>query len=251
MNTKNLLNDLETAIIEGSLRSGTKLPPERTLAAQYKISRSSVREAMQQLKAKSLVKSRHGGGHYVSNQLQESHSQTLLDLLARNPEAHFDLLEFRRCIEGECAYYAALRANALDLEVLQNAYQELEKAYACNKLGAKPETDANFHLAIAEASHNVIFLHQIKSLFTALQNNMHINIGRMLENSNSSNEALMAQHTAIYKAIINRDSCAAQEAMHHHINYVEKILQDIQREHFRKERSERRKYLQQEIHPKG
>jgi GntR family transcriptional repressor for pyruvate dehydrogenase complex len=240
MNTSDKLYEhYESAIVEGSLRSGTRLPAERELARRFSLSRTSVREALQRLKAKGWVVSKRGGGHYVSNQLQQDIAEPLLKILDNNTDAHFDLLEFRHSIEGDCAYNAALRANEVDLKALTQAYQNLQEAYQQHDIVAEANADANFHLAIAEASHNLIFLHLIKSLMTVLQINMHSSITRMFENQ-IAREALMNQHAAIYDAIINRQPSTAKKAAHQHIRYVEELLQDLTREQHRRERSQRR-----------
>ncbi len=237
--SESLYKYLETAIIEGSLRSGERLPPERILAERFSLSRSSVREALQALKAKGWLVSRQGGGHYVSQQLNQELAEPILKILSSSPDAHFDLLEFRRTMEGDCAYHAALRANDVDLVTLSEKYQNLKKANQHKNISAEAEADAAFHLSIAEASHNLIYLHLSKSLFSALRISMHSSIQKMLEN-NIARIELMNQHSAIYEAIINRQPGTARDAVHAHIRYVENLLQDLTREQYRKERSERR-----------
>lgn len=59
---QHLIDNLETAIIEGSLRTGQRLPAERYLAEKYHLSRSGVREVLQGLKAKGWITSKPGGG---------------------------------------------------------------------------------------------------------------------------------------------------------------------------------------------
>ncbi|MGH1486424.1 MAG: FCD domain-containing protein [Cellvibrionaceae bacterium] len=237
--SEDLYSYYEAAIVEGSLRSGARLPAERELAQRFSISRTSVREVLQRLKAKGWVVSKRGGGHYVSSQLQQDIAEPILKILSNNPDAHFDLLEFRHSIEGDCAYNAALRANEVDIQALTAAYHALQKAYQQHDIAAEANADAGFHLAIAEASHNLIFLHLVKSLFTVLQTNMRSSISKMFENQ-IAREALMNQHSAIYDAIINRQPSTAKEAAHQHIRYVEQLLQDLLREQYRRERSERR-----------
>ncbi len=81
----------------------------------------------------------------------------LLHLLESNPEAQRDLLEFRHTLEASCAYYAALRATDVDRERLTAAFNELQDCYSRHDEVSRAEegaADANFHLAIAEASHN-------------------------------------------------------------------------------------------------
>ena len=64
-----ILAQLETMILEGSLKPGQKLPAERELAKQFDVSRPSLREAIQKLEAKNLVTRRQGGGTYVSDEI--------------------------------------------------------------------------------------------------------------------------------------------------------------------------------------
>ena len=103
---------LEFLILEGTLRPGEKLPPERELAKQFDVSRPSLREAIQRLEAKGLLLRRQGGGTFVQSSLWQSFSDPLVELLSDHPESQFDLLETRHALEGIAAYYAALRSVA-------------------------------------------------------------------------------------------------------------------------------------------
>ena len=114
----NIVEQLETMILEGTLQPGQRLPPERALAEQFGVSRPSLREAVQRLAAKGLLISRQGGGNFVTEHLGASFSDPLIRLLENRPEAHRDLLEFRRTLEADCAYYAAQRATEVDKELL-------------------------------------------------------------------------------------------------------------------------------------
>ncbi|STT50592.1 transcriptional regulator PdhR [Klebsiella pneumoniae] len=105
---------LEFLILEGTLRPGEKLPPERELAKQFDVSRPSLREAIQRLEAKGLLLRRQGGGTFVQSRLWQSFSDPLVELLSDHPESQFDLLETRHALEGIAAYYAALRSNDED-----------------------------------------------------------------------------------------------------------------------------------------
>lgn len=158
-----IVAQLEAMILEGTLKSGERLPAERVLAEQFGVSRPSLREAIQKLVAKGLLVSRQGGGNYVTESLGATFSDPLLHLLEGNPEAQRDLLEFRHTLEGSCAYYAALRATSLDHQRLTEAFEALQACYARNDQVSAEEgaADARFHLAIAEASHNTVLLHTI------------------------------------------------------------------------------------------
>ena len=121
-----IVEQLEGMILEGTLKSGERLPAERALAEQFGVSRPSLREAIQKLAAKGLLVSRQGGGNYVADSLGSTFSDPLLHLLENNPEAQRDLLEFRQTLEASCAYYAALRATEVDRERLTSAFEALQ-----------------------------------------------------------------------------------------------------------------------------
>ena len=125
-----IVEQLEGMILEGTLKSGERLPAERALAEQFGVSRPSLREAIHKLSAKGLLVSRQGGGNYVATSLGSTFSDPLLQLLESNPEAQRDLLEFRHTLEASCAFYAASRATEMDRERLRLAFERLQDCYA-------------------------------------------------------------------------------------------------------------------------
>ncbi len=125
-----IVSQLETMILEGTLKAGERLPAERALAERFGVSRPSLREAIQKLAARGLLVSRQGGGNYVADSLGSTFSDPLLQLLESNPEAQRDLLEFRHTLEGSCAFYAAQRATELDRQRLREAFAALQDCYS-------------------------------------------------------------------------------------------------------------------------
>ncbi|HSX71735.1 MAG TPA: FCD domain-containing protein [Pseudomonas sp.] len=241
-----IVERLETMILEGTLKAGERLPAERLLAERFGVSRPSLREAIQKLVAKGLLVSRQGGGNYVAAGLGSTFSDPLLHLLESNPDAQRDLLEFRHTLEGSCAFYAAQRATPVDHERLRAAYDELQRCYAPDSKASRAEegaADARFHLAIAEASHNAVLLHTIRGLFDLLKHNVVTNIGGMYLQRSETRERLREQHRALYEAIIERRAGEARELSNHHIHYVQEVLAEAQQEAKRLERSQRRQGL--------
>ena len=239
----NIVEQLETMILEGTLQPGQRLPAERALAEQFGVSRPSLREAVQKLAAKGLLTSRQGGGNYVSETLGSSFSDPLLGLLEGRPEAQRDLLEFRHTLEADCAYYAALRATELDREHLQTAYDKLQACYAADSKASRADegaADARFHLAIAEASHNIVLLHTIRGLFDLLKRNVVTNIGGMYALREESRRMLVAQHGALFEAIMQGRADEARRLASEHISYVQEVLDQSQQESVRMARSQRR-----------
>ena len=106
---------IEAMILDGSLVVGQRLPSERELCGKLDVSRNSLREALKELRARGVIETRRGSGTRVAF-FQEFHPSTpLQSLLQNHPQTLHSLLEVRRTLEGEAAYYAAQRATAADL----------------------------------------------------------------------------------------------------------------------------------------
>jgi len=239
-----IVEQLEGMILEGTLKSGERLPAERALAERFGVSRPSLREAIQKLAAKGLLISRQGGGNYVVESLGSTFSDPLLHLLENNPEAQRDLLEFRQTLEASCAYYAALRATEVDRERLTAAFEELQDCYTRPDEVSRAEegaADARFHLAIAEASHNAVLLHTIRGLFDLLKRNVVTNIGGMYQQRTETRDMLISQHRDLYLAIIEGRAEQAREVSTRHLLYVQEVLEEVRQEVQRVARAERRK----------
>ena len=239
-----IVEQLEGMILEGTLKSGERLPAERALAERFGVSRPSLREAIQKLAAKGLLVSRQGGGNYVVDSLGSTFSDPLLHLLESNPEAQRDLLEFRQTLEASCAYYAALRATEVDRERLTAAFEALQDCYARADEVSRVEegaADARFHLAIAEASHNAVLLHTIRGLFDLLKRNVVTYIGGMYQQRTETRDMLINQHRDLYLAIIEGRAEQAREVSTRHLLYVQEVLEEVRQEVQRVARAERRK----------
>ncbi|MGI6408252.1 MAG: FCD domain-containing protein [Gammaproteobacteria bacterium] len=234
-----IMQRLEAMILEGSLKPGQKLPPERELAEQFGVSRPSLREAVQKLVARGLLTSRQGGGNYVCEQLGQSFSDPLLKLLAGHDEFHYDLLEFRHALEGLAAHYAALRATDADKAMLQRRFDALVATYKAMDPVQEAEADAAFHLAIAEAAHNVVLLHNMRGIFALLEQSIVKNLTSLFER-HGSRDLLYDQHRALLEAILSGDAEAARARSHEHLVFVEDSLLELSREETRFERAMRR-----------
>jgi len=219
----------QTRILEGSWKPGDRLPSERDLAVELSISRPSLREAIQKLVSKGLLRTRHGGGTYVTNQLEAPFVDPWQDMLSGHPRLQSDLFEFRGMMESEAAYLAAERATAADLTLIETRFNELEYAYDSRDLTRCSDVDVAFHQAIAEASHNVMIGHLTASLFRVI----HGHISSSLEHLSTKPprwEQLTVQHRAIWHSIRDRQPEAAAKAASSHIEFVQQSMADTAKE---------------------
>jgi GntR family transcriptional regulator, transcriptional repressor for pyruvate dehydrogenase complex len=231
-----ITKELETMMIEGLLKPGDRLPPERELAERFDVSRPSLREAIQNLKAKGMVVSRQGGGNYISDDLGSELRDPLLQAMSTHPEFRYDLLEFRDAMEGISTYYAAIRSTDEDKEKLTKAYNELINANQEKNPALEAKLDAAFHLTIAECAHNAVMLHTMRALFQMLAQSIAANLDYLFQHAEARGK-VMEQHTAIYQAIMESDPQAAKNAIHSHLSYVEDILLEVSRLESRRQRA--------------
>ncbi len=237
-----IMQQLETMILEGTLKPGQKLPPERELAVQFEVSRPSLREAVQKLAARGLLESRQGGGTYVAKELGNSLSDPLLELFKSHPESQYDLLEFRHALEGVSAYYAALRSTPADKEAIRALYDQLQQHHDEKHFDKEVEADVEFHLAIAAATHNVVLLHMMRALFTLLRQHIWDNLEQVYPKPEIRSR-IHEQHHRLLQAILEGDPDAARQAAHAHLAFVEDALLQQGKENTRLERALRRSTL--------
>ncbi|NAW87772.1 pyruvate dehydrogenase complex transcriptional repressor PdhR, partial [Photobacterium halotolerans] len=231
--------ELERLILEGIWSPGDQLPPERELARQFDVSRPSVREAIQRLEAKHLLTRRQGGGTFVSDQLWQSFSDPLLDLLAAHPETQLDLLESRHALEGLAAYYAALRGNEDDFDRIRACHSRIQEAQQQGDLKSEAAAVMQYLIAVTESAHNLVLLHIIRSLAPLLEQNVLQNF-ELLNRRPEVVEKVSKHRADIVHAIVSGQPEMAREASHAHLAYIEETLLDLTLEDSRRERSLRR-----------
>jgi GntR family transcriptional repressor for pyruvate dehydrogenase complex len=219
---------IEKLILRGILRPGERLPSERELAEKLGVSRPSLREAVAELQDKGLLTSRAGAGIFVADVLGSAFSPALIRLFADHDEAVFDYIAFRRDLEGLAAERAARLASDTDLRVVQTVFEKMEAAHTKRSPKTEAELDAEFHMAIIEASHNVVMLHMMRSMFQLLQEGVFYNRQVMFK-QRTTRGALLDQHRAINAALQARDGEAARAAVTAHLDYVENSLADQQK----------------------
>lgn len=231
--------ELEKMILEGLLEPGDRLPSERQLAQELEVSRPSLREALQKLEAAGLVETRHGGGTYVRNAIAASVTDPLADVFERHPEAALDFIEFRETLDGISAYYAALRGTEDDHKMLSERFAAIEAAHQLDDSALEAQRDAEFHIAIAEASHNVILLHVVRGLLELLRKDVVFNRAQLYSGP-GQRELLLQHHRLICDAILSGDAEKARNAAQAHMHHVDQTIRDRQLRRSRAEVSHRR-----------
>lgn len=223
-----VVRQIEQLILRGVLRPGERLPSERELSDRLGVSRPSLREAVSELQDKGLLETRAGSGVFVAEVLGNAFSPALIRLFAAHDEAVFDYIAFRRDIEGLAADRACRMASDTDLRVIDTVFKRMEAAHPKRNPAEEAAIDADFHMAIIEASHNTIMLHMLRSMFDLLREGVFYNRNVMFK-QRTTRDDLLEQHRAINTALQKRDAVAARAAVTAHLDYVESELRDEKR----------------------
>lgn len=218
-----IVKQMEAHVLDATWPPLARIPSERVLAASWDVSRSTVREATQRLSARGLLVSRHGSGVFVTDRLQARLASPWSQLLADSPVRREDTLEFRLVFECATARLAAERASPDEQALLGAIVARMREAVERGDVEAEAAADAEFHAALAAASHNAMFRHFHASVIPALRAHITLNTfdaTRGEPRSRRRTLARLAQHEKIYEAIRKGQPLAAQRAMHAHITFV-------------------------------
>lgn len=209
--TQQVVEHVRGLISSGALRPGDRLPPERELARELKISRSSLRAGIGFLSAMGVLKSRHGAGTFVSSGPPALDSSSLTVLGALHGFLPWQMFEARLVIEASVASLAAERAS--DEHVAELA-EEVAEMYA--SLSDPHEYlihDIRFHRTIARAAGNPI----LAALMETITSNLYDNRRLTVANSQDLMESA-GMHREIYRAIRSHNPPQAKETMERHLN---------------------------------
>lgn len=214
-----VVRQIESLILHGVLRPGERLPAERDLSDRLGVSRPSLREAVAELQERGLLVARAGAGIFVADVLGSAFSPALVELFRSDDQALFDYVAFRRDMEGLAAERAARQGSDTDLKVIDTIFRKMEAAHSKRDPSDEAALDADFHMAIIEASHNVIMLHMLRSMYDLLKEGVFYNRQAMFR-QRTTRDQLLDQHRAINTALQARDPVAARAAVEAHLSYV-------------------------------
>ncbi|TCB75133.1 transcriptional regulator LldR [Acinetobacter sp. ANC 4173] len=236
------VQSLRVLIEQSNMQVGDRLPAERKLCEQLGVSRSSLREAIQQLTSQGMLVSKVGAGTYLqqspSSWSQHQIVQPLSELIDEDPAYRFDVQEARIILEGGTAWHAALRATPEDIQHIRNCYDQITHFQSLGDDEQAARADANFHLAIAEASHNLVLIQVMRGVFDLLQFNVALGRRKVYSEAHRFDQ-LHEQHLQVIDAIERRDPEAARKAVCGHIEFVVQQVRSIDEEEARRQRSSR------------
>lgn len=208
--TELVAESLLAELSKGTLKPGDRLSPERELAKQLRVGRTTVREALKLLTLSGLLEAKPGQGTYVRQEFTSFLSQQIeWPLLLDIGEVEM-IVEVREALETKSVRLAAERRTPEDIERLRVFQQVLE--IRGRDIEQETALDLAFHHAIAAASQNKLLSRLMRALDNMLRHYMALS-GHIADTV----EETMAEHQVIYEAIAAGDPDAAEQAMVDHL----------------------------------
>jgi GntR family transcriptional regulator, transcriptional repressor for pyruvate dehydrogenase complex len=208
-----LYEQIVSQIVAASLPTGERLPSESRLCELFGVSRPVVREALFRLQADGLVVTRHGAGTYVTKRPRDEFLRLapiggIADLMR--------CFELRIALEGEAAFLGAERRTSSTLAEIDASLAALDLVIKSREVGV--DADHRFHVAVARASHNDLFVQSLDALSAHIFAGMHVARSLSLDHSRQRLIAVQNEHEAIAHAIRIGDAGLARSAMRSHID---------------------------------
>ena len=211
---EDIVQQLNSLIRQRDLEHGARLPAERVLAEQFKVSRSSVREAIRSLELQGLLVSKRGSGTFINTENLEAVVALIATTLSSGGETLKEIFEVRHLLEPQIAAVAAQRANEGEVrrlgEILEVQQQQIQQG------DSGVDADTAFHFALASATHNSALV----KVVSAVEDILRLSRDQSLQEPGRAQRSL-ASHRQILEMVRAGDASGARQAMEHHLTSVE------------------------------
>jgi GntR family transcriptional repressor for pyruvate dehydrogenase complex len=217
--SQSIIEQFVRFIVNDDIKAGDRLPSERDLAARFRVSRPSLREALRVLEAIGLVEIRPGGGTFVSDLNITPFLSVIAPLFVRRKGYEVEFLELRIMLELKAAEMAA-RSQRTDKDaLLLPPVQSMKEAAGSSDPEAGVRADIDFHRAVFDLADSYLLQKTAEFVVITLEYTISHSRKMILERVGSTEE-LYLQHRAIYEAVRDGDAAAAKARMESHLRYA-------------------------------
>lgn len=212
--TDQIIDQLIAMISEGKFKPGDKLPSETALMELFGVGRSSLREAVGALSLIGMLTVRPGHGTHVAPSAGEPLSRPLRwGMFVGWREKLHEFIEARIALEQTLVGMAAERATEAEIEEIRRAHNLLKASKLTRQKAI--QADLDFHVSIANASHNSVLARFLEELRQPVRNWMEQKASLF-----GGYDRVYEQHDAVFSAILNRDPIRAQRMIKEHLEAV-------------------------------
>ncbi len=215
---EDIVKQVRTLIENGGLKQGDQLPSERELTDVFKVSRTTVREAIRTLESIKLVQSRQGNGTYILASSEEALVQPLAAALFTEKDDILDIFYIRKIIEPYIAQMAAQNATLQEIEEMEKIL--LIQAECVERGENIIETDSTFHNLMAKAAKNRVMGRLLIALVDLMRETRE---EYLMENEKRAKRSLQG-HQRVLDSVRSGDYAAAHKSMLRHLEDIEGIM---------------------------
>ena len=222
-----IIRQIEDLIERGVLKEGDKLPTEPVLAEQLGTSRPPLREALSALEILGIIEKRGRTGNFVKANIDTVRYKRQLRKLSKDVSP-YETFQARKIVEPEIVRRAAETSTKEDIEAVKKAFQEMKQKI--EKLGPSLtlediiSSDIEFHLSIAEATHNSVLIETVRYMVAGLGEKLWIEMKMHSTDFRKRSQKLLLEHKEILDALIKKDAATARKKAYQHLDMAEREM---------------------------
>lgn len=225
--SEHIIEQIRRAIFEGKLKPGDKLPPEKELIKNFRVSKATLREALRSLEILGFLEMRKGvsGGAFVTEVDMRKARDSFTNFLLFKNLSLSNLSEVRLILEPYVAEKAALAITEEDLKKLEKLNKECEYIIKNNIPIESRKNEIDYHRIIGSVTGNPILVFILDFV-----ENLLIDTKEILQPDREFSQRVLNAHKRIYRALSERNPKKAREEMVKHVREVARDLLALQKE---------------------
>ncbi|NLU53265.1 MAG: FadR family transcriptional regulator [Clostridiaceae bacterium] len=215
-----IIDSIKTDIMNGKIKPGQKLPPERELAKKFNVSRTSIREALRTLEILGVIKSVQGSGNYITGDVEKSliESMSMMFLLQQIDSLEF--FQFREALELKAAMLAVQN---IDDEKIKKLEELVAKMGESEDEATRSALDKQLHDTIAAASKNSIIIQILNILSEVISQDIKERRSEILSDPKNA-KRLQRIHEEMVYSLKQRDARATYTAFSKHFDLIAEYI---------------------------
>ncbi|MCJ7685243.1 MAG: FadR family transcriptional regulator [Desulfobacteraceae bacterium] len=210
-----VITQIKDVIIGQNMPPGSCIGTERKMCDALNVSRPVLREALSSLKAQGFINATNRGV-YVNSITPTAIIEPIQKVLDEDKEKIFELNEVRETLETGMGVLAIDRATKEDIQKVRQALENLERSHRNKEIGHKE--DVQFHLRLAESSHNSIYIHILYTVLNLFEKATFLYRSSLSIRPDFTG-IIMDQHLKIYNAFIAKDPERLTRAIVDHLTW--------------------------------
>ncbi len=215
-----VIDHVKAEILNGNLKVGEKLPPEREMAEKMNVGRNTIREAMRSLSLLGFISSAQGAGNYVTCDFQSNFQESVHWMLLMNKTDYRQISELREGLETYAALLAVDRITPSQLKQIETIVNKLRNSEDEKE---KSKWDKELHYIIISASQNQLIIHILEGLSNALDEFIPV-MREKIQRKTINSKILQEAHEKMYRGLLKADKKIISEAYKEHFDLIDQSL---------------------------